>query len=699
MAADSTELTTSDVIERQPNEFTPGVFYLAFEHSPVPCLITDERLGILRANYCAREMLGSTVDLTSNNGRRNHLGQYIVKGAKQFFDWVEEIGIVVGERRPFELALRARESVQPVHVYMERIELVDGITYHFCMPYASSQQGILGQGNLYRTIYENSRHAIYITDKDKKVVAANNGFTELFGIRETEIVGLSDRRLYAKNARDGYEDEIVKSLEEKNFWKGRVSIVDKNRRHVDCNVTVSIVDDERSGESLCVYMLENISDQVRIESELVRSAQVDTLTGICNRAGFNANYARMFGDSQRSGEPLYLLFIDLDNFKQINDRYGHDYGDELLIKATQRIKNCLRESDFLARLGGDEFVVLITGDAERDGVKIIADKICTGLAKPFTIRAVKHTCGASVGIAQYPEDALTSDGLVQAADSAMYQAKSAGKNRAEFYNPNPDNSVLAIRKVKNEVDIGIKNKKLQPYYQSVHDMRTGEIVGYESLVRLVVDDKVFSPSYFFSSIESGPLMAKMGTAMFSDVYQGIDVMESYGIDVPVSINLSGSQLHSEEVLDHIEFLCSLNRSLPTKVNIEVSEATVCEDSEIVARHLNRLIELGFKIVLDDFGAGTTSLYTLQKYPYANIKLDRRFLDGIEQQGNPKADLLSGIIVLADALGISVIGEGVENENQARMLVKAGCILGQGFLYSEPLPLEQVLENSRNGAAT
>jgi len=446
-----------------------------------------------------------------------------------------------------------------------------------------------------------------------------------------------------------------------------------------------------------VIVFKDITERKKIEEKLHYMAQYDALTELGNRNLFNSALNNSITYSDHSGQAFALLFMDLDRFKQVNDSMGHDAGDELLKEVALRVNRCIRDSDILCRLGGDEFTVIINGEfAEKASVRV-SEKLIHSLSQPFEIFGQELYVGASIGIVYYPELGKDSSELIRNADMAMYQAKHEGRNRYRVFEPNMKTQVEESMALEVELRRAVENMDFKLHYQPKFDMTTGEIVGAEALLRWWVGGKPVSPVTFIPIAEETGLINGIGRWVFETAAKQVQVWSTM-FDLPdgfrISVNMSVQQLQDPDLLDTLNDFISKCNIQSELLEIEITESLFLERTEINLRNLAGIRELGPGIALDDFGTGYSSMGYLAQLPLTVLKIDKTFVDNVHQpQGSA---IISAVVALAKGLGVEVIAEGVEQEDQAKKLIELGCVTAQGFYYSQPIPaedLEVLLEQS------
>lgn len=422
--------------------------------------------------------------------------------------------------------------------------------------------------------------------------------------------------------------------------------------------------------------------------EAAREASLhDPLTSLPNRALIFEYGSRLLAAAQRCHGRGALLFIDLDRFKPINDQYGHEVGDRLLQEVSRRLQRCTREEDLVGRLGGDEFIIILghlEGHAHR--ASAVAQHVVESLSQPFAIDSLEVSISPSIGISFFPEHADNVEGLIHAADLAMYQVKQAGRANYHVYTPELNRRADEIFLLETRVREALKHGWLTLHYQPVVNAKTGELVSVEALVRLADghEDTSSGPDVFIPIAESAGLISDLGEWVATEACRQHEVWRSQGMSVTIAINVSPLQFRQRGFPERLGCIIAEAGIDPSALQVEVTETTVMESDENAKDILSRIKALGVKIALDDFGTGYSSLSRLSRLPLDKLKVDQSFVRGIENDPASRA-ITEAIIALGHNLNLDIIGEGIESADMLHYLERHGCDQVQGFLVSKPLP--------------
>jgi len=422
------------------------------------------------------------------------------------------------------------------------------------------------------------------------------------------------------------------------------------------------------------------------EARLAYLAQFDALTGLPNRALLADRFSQMIVVARRRSAPLGVLFIDLDDFKVVNDTQGHAAGDELLKEASRRLQSAVRQGDTVARISGDEFAVILGDLARPDDAALVAHKIIEQLAEPVAIGGQEVFVTASIGIATFPADGDNAEALLGAADAAMYRAKQAGRNQFQFYTSEINQRTRARAQLGQELRRALERKEFTLAYQPKIDLQSGKPCGAEALLRWSHPERgTIGPLDFIPALEESGLIVPVGEWVLERACQDLKGWQDAGMPaIPVAVNLSARQFRQQDLDARIRSIVRAAGVEPSLIELEITESQLMHDPEHAARVLHALSDAGLRIAIDDFGTGYSSLAYLTRFPLASLKIDRSFVRHVLSEA-ADATIVRTIIDMAHTLGFTVIAEGVESGKQADFLRKLGCEQGQGFLFARPMP--------------
>ena len=433
---------------------------------------------------------------------------------------------------------------------------------------------------------------------------------------------------------------------------------------------------------------ENLEEQ---KSQIDFIAFHDHLTGLPNRRNLQEKLEHAITIAKRNDIKIYVLFIDLDRFKIVNDTLGHHIGDEMLKIIAKRIKSVLRESDILVREGGDEFVVLIENVKSENDVAIVAEKILFTVKEPIEIKEYNLTTTASIGISVYPDDGKDTDTIIKNADSAMYLAKDKGKNNYQYYTKKLSEKVQKRLDIEHELRHAIDKNELSLVYQPQYDISTKQVVSAEALLRWNSTRLgVITPDEFIPIAEDSGLIIDIGLWVFKEACKALKEWRERGLDIKsMAVNVSSVQFNQKDVVKSFKHIIDKLGIEASDIEIEITERYIMQHTKENTSILNDLQNTGFKISVDDFGTGYSSMSYLKKLPLDTIKIDKSFIDDIPNDQNDVA-ITKAIIALSKSLGYKIIAEGIEEEEQEQFLQKEGCHKGQGYLFSKPLKSEDFI---------
>lgn len=537
------------------------------------------------------------------------------------------------------------------------------------------------------SVFKNAGEAIMITNLDGIISDVNATFSKITGYTKEEVVGNKPNILSSGLQSKEFYRTMLEALKNNDSWTGEIWNKRKDGQIYAEMLIINKVYDKQGNPSHFVALFSDITSIKEYETSLKDIAHYDQLTKLPNRVLLTDRLENGMIQAKRNNQHLAVIFLDIDGFKEVNDNYGHDVGDKLLITLANEMKLALREGDTLARIGGDEFVaVLVELDEISDALPIII-RLLKSTTKKVEVGNEWVQVSASLGVTFCPENEIVdADLLLRQADQSMYQAKLSGKNRYHFFNAEENNLIRERFEGIEKVRQALKNEEFMLHYQPKVNMRTGEVIGVEALIRWRDPRKgIILPLEFLQVIDGHSLSIDIGEWVISTALFQIKVWQDKGINIPISVNLGAKQLLEVGFLSRLENILSQYSSIkPHMLELEVLETSRFEDLVRAKDVMDKCIELGVTFSLDDFGTGYSSLIYLKQLPIRQIKIDQGFIH--DMLNNPDdLSILEGIISLGEAFHRTVIAEGIETSEQAITLLNLGCELGQGYKIAPPMP--------------
>ncbi len=552
------------------------------------------------------------------------------------------------------------------------------------------------------TVMAKSSEAILITDSQNLIVEVNQAFIQLTGYSADEVLGRNPSFLASgKMSRADYAvfwDTLLRD----DHWQGEMWDRAKDGSIYPKWLSVTVVRDAKGLIQNYVAHFSDLSEYAEATAELARMAHFDPLTQLYNRSAFESLLPQALHNAQRDGLQVAVMVIDLDRFKNVNDSLGHAIGDQLLMRVAERLRESVRASDIVARIGGDEFIVVLPDVENALSVAGVASKLKHSLADSY--RVGPHTLYAtpSIGIALFPTDGTDADTLLKNADAAMYHAKAQGRDNFQFFSEGMNIAAIERMKIENGLRQAIETTRLggksefHLHFQPQLHLGTNRIVGLEALVRWFHPEwGSVPPIQFIPIAEDTGLIQPLGDWIFWESCRHLRLFRDAGIaDVRVAVNLSSQQLRHVDLPAVIHGALACYDLQPNDLELEITESAAMQNPSATIAILNQLSDMGIVLSIDDFGTGYSSLAYLKHLPVHRLKIDRSFVQEIEVSRDDHA-ICSATIALGHHLDLELVAEGVESEGQRRQLEKLGCDVLQGFLYSRPLPAEEVISFLKN----
>lgn len=528
---------------------------------------------------------------------------------------------------------------------------------------------------------------------DGRWLQVNHSLCQIVGYSEEELLGDRFQTITHPEDLNRFLQEVVNVLE------GRIQSSQIEKRYVNKDgqeiwalVNISMIHDTEGRPSSLILQIQDITDRKRAEEQLLHDAYHDPLTGLPNRAWFMDQLGIALSRARRHANSKFaVLFLDLDRFKIINDSLGHMYGDQLLVGIARRLRHCLRTEDMIARLGGDEFTVLINDIHDSEDAIIVAERIQNHLSQKFALGGFETFTSVSIGIAFSDSDYEKPADLLRDADTAMYQAKLRGKARFVVFDKGMHVRAMNTLQIESDLRRAVERKEFTLNYQPIISLETGELSGFEALIRWRHPERgMIPPADFIPVAEETGLIVPIGQWVLREAclqMQRWRTQFSELGDVSMSVNLSGKQFAHAGLMEQIMQTLSLTGLDPRRLKLEITESVVMENLDTATWMLERLRALGVETCIDDFGTGYSSLSYLHRLPIDGLKIDRSFVSRMSKNSENR-EIVRTIIMLAQNLGKQVIAEGVETREQLDLLRDLHCTTGQGYFFSRPLDAEK-----------
>lgn len=544
----------------------------------------------------------------------------------------------------------------------------------------------------YRLIVERSPDAILI-EIDEKIVFANPAARTLF--RESEEKGLPGRSLASLIRRAPAESTALLLIANPETETEEVAIrLDGSAFEVSVH-RLSLI---YRGQPAIQMLARDISNRKKLEYQLAYQATHDALTGAINRSALLDHLAHAIAYARRNSLTVWVAFIDLDRFKFINDRFGHRAGDQVLMGVSQRLRAALRSNDMLGRYGGDEFIVILRGGPEAEMSSETLERIMRAVAEPIKVDGHTMRVNCSVGVAVFPQDGDTPEQLMEQADAAMYRAKQGGRNRCQFFNEEIHEQLVERTRIETELAGALQRGEFFLQYQPQVDLRTGEVIGAEALLRWQHPQLgLLTPERFIHLAEESVLINDIGAWVLNEATTQCAAWSNVGIrNLRIGVNLSARQLNGPPLIRLVE-KALVHSGLPAgSLELELTESLMMSNIDLTLETLQSLNTMGVQVAVDDFGTGYSSFAYLRRLPIACLKIDRQFINDLSEPGaHDTAIITNTLIALAHNLKLRVIAEGVETEAQLRLLQQQGCDEIQGFFFSSPLSADEFIKLLQN----
>ncbi len=542
------------------------------------------------------------------------------------------------------------------------------------------------------TVFTHAREGIIITDGDSNIIEVNDTFSDITGYSREEVIGQNPRILKSGKQSPEFYSDMWKQIQASGYWSGELWNRRKDGEAYIEMITISAIRDADNKVSNHVALFSDVTQIREHQNQLEWMANYDTLTNLPNRVLLADRLRQAMLQCRRHQVSLAVIFLDLDGFKNVNDRYSHDVGDELLVNIAKHMTEVLREGDTLARIGGDEFVLILADLVNTEACQPVLDRLLTAAASPMTIDGNTFNVSASIGVTFYPQDDVAADVLLRHADHAMYAAKESGKNRYSYFDTSQAEAIKQQREKLLSLKHALDNNQFILHYQPQINMHTGEVIGFEALIRWQHPEQgLLAPNAFLPIIEYNHLLIDIGESVIDMALTQMSLWRAMKLNIPdsVSVNVSALQIEQPDFADKLKALLEAHPDIePECIELEILETTALEDLERVSRTMEACVDLGVNFAIDDFGTGYSSLTYLKHLPAKMIKIDQSFVRDMLVDNDDLA-IVRGIIGLSESFRRTVIAEGVETYEHGKVLLELGCSLAQGYGIARPMPASEI----------
>jgi diguanylate cyclase (GGDEF)-like protein/PAS domain S-box-containing protein len=539
-------------------------------------------------------------------------------------------------------------------------------------------------------VFRNTGEGVIITDQNEHILVVNEAFSKISGYALDAVKGHKPNILSAGLNNEQAFFEMRAALEKSSHYHGEFLNSKPDGTLYVADMTISVVRDQAGNLTHYVGVFRDISEQKQSTEMMKRFALHDILTGLPNRAFLHERLDKVLRNYATSKQGSALLFLDLDRFKHINDSLGHGVGDQILQQVTGRLLGSVRDGDTVARIGGDEFFILLESIVSHRQVEEVVQRILSDMTKPYLIDPLNLHLTCSIGISFFPDDGMDAESLVRKADMAMYEAKRNGCNSFHVFESDLLGRASERLEIGNALHGATARGELRVFYQPQNRASDGACEGVEALVRWIHPTRgMISPALFIPIAEDIGLIGEIGTWVLRESCRQLAAWHQMGIDIPrVAVNLSVQQLENEDLPTIVADALREYDLDTSELELEVTESMIMNQADKIIKILNALSDMGIKLAIDDFGTGYSSLAYLKNLPVKRLKIDQSFVREITTDPNDKA-IARAIIALGHSMEMDVLAEGVETEAQAEFLRAENCDVLQGYLFSKPLPADEI----------
>jgi diguanylate cyclase (GGDEF)-like protein/PAS domain S-box-containing protein len=664
----------------------------------------DENQNIIIFNHGAEQMFGYRaadiigqpldvlVPIRFRGKHRNHVDEFGKTGVTT--RTMNQLGEIFG--------LRSNGDEFPFEATISRVVVAEKGIYTAILRDITLRKQNEEALRLAASVYQASHEGIMVTDDNNLIVDANPAFTKITGYSLEEVRGKNPRIFRSGKHEKSFYQQMWQSVKDNGYWQGEVW---DRRKDGELHAKWLSISTIRHNDGSIFRYVGQFSDitEKKLKDDLIwAQANFDTLTNLPNRRLLQDRLKQAFASSARSGREGALLFIDLDNFKTLNDTLGHDIGNLLLQQVARRIESCVQKGDTVARIGGDEFVVILENLSEKDfeaaaQTKVVGEKILASLNQPYQLDTHEYRNSPSIGAALFVDNQKSAEDLFKQADIAMYQSKKAGRNTMRFFNPQMQDTINERAALEGELRKALENRQFNLHYQIQVDS-SHRLLGAETLIRWRHPERgLVSPAQFIPLADETGLILPIGQWVLETACAQIKAWQNNPLtrDLVLAVNVSAKQFHQADFVALVQATVQRYAINPKLLKLELTESLLLDNVEDTITTMITLKEIGIRFSLDDFGTGYSSLQYLKRLPLDQIKIDQSFVRDITFDSSDR-EIVRAIIAIAFSLNLEVIAEGVETKEQRQLLLENGCTLYQGYLFSKPVSIEQFEALLREG---
>lgn len=649
-------------------------------------IILNEHGQIESFNRTAQEMFGYTANTVLGRHAECLFSDAEHADGDQGFGWllkrVQKGGVI---RATEILAHYADKSAFPVELSIACLPMARRQIYTLIVRDITLRKHFEQKLSQTHTVFENTSEGIVITDTDNRIVAVNKALCAMTGYAQAELIGQFPSKWKSGLHGEAFFSELWQVLLETGQWQGEIWNRHKSGEVIPMLENINVVRDSKGAISSYVAIMTDITGIKQFEQRLSHLAHHDPLTGLANRILLAERVSLAMRRAKQEQHSLAVLFIDLDRFKNINDSFGHSVGDQLLKEVGKRLASAVRDTDTVSRLGGDEFVVILGELESPELAHAVAIKLSKILSHALMVDGREFIVTPSIGIAMYPEDALTIEDLFKHADTAMYHAKNLGRNNCQFYSAGLSHKVYENLMLESALRNAEERGELSLHFQPQFDLTTGKLIGAEALVRWLHPELgSISPAQFIALAEESGQIVKLGEWVVRNTCRQIKQWLDQGLKLErVSVNVSALQIQRGNFAESVGQILRETGLAANFLELEVTESFIIEAEQSFVI-LDTLRQMGVELAIDDFGTSYSSLKYLKRLPIQRLKIDQSFVQDIPDDPNSNA-IARAVIAMARSLQLEAVAEGIENAQQRDFLMGEGCQCGQGYFFGKPVP--------------